>query len=194
METKFNLHPIHPRIKDFVCLTMETGDGEGSLLQRLRGGSQIPLPHPAPISLWEPDGYSYFKALFPWAGPECILWSSDQGSWGKWGWHCGEGRGRGVQQQRGMKAMWQLRERVRVDAPPSHTHRQNESQGKSAGELVLRVLPDSKACILSTLFPASKSWTPLPPPPLLCHWLAVLIFSSWLWISEQWDSSFDKWE
>ena len=56
------------------------------------------------------------------------------------------------------------------DPSPSHIHTQNESEDKVAGELVLKVLPDSKAFILSTTFPASKAWTTAPPPPaLLCH-------------------------
>lgn len=54
---------------------METGEGEGSLLQGLMG--RIPDPHPLPtpppptpphasISLWGPDGY-FCKAPLPWA-------------------------------------------------------------------------------------------------------------------------------
>lgn len=51
MVTQFNVHPIRPTTKDFVCLTVEAGDGEGSLLQRLMGGPQIPSPT-LPLSLY----------------------------------------------------------------------------------------------------------------------------------------------
>lgn len=40
-----------------------------SLMRRSLG----PLPNPAPISLWKPDGYSCFKAPLPWDDPEFIL-------------------------------------------------------------------------------------------------------------------------
>lgn len=42
-----------------------------------------PLPNTAPISEWGPDGYSCFKALFPWAHSDSISDPENEVLWGK---------------------------------------------------------------------------------------------------------------
>lgn len=68
--------------------------------------------HPALISLWEPDGYSCFKASLPQADPEFILEFRERGFWVGMRLALGEGQRR-EQQLREMQSP--------LEAEGSHT-------------------------------------------------------------------------
>ena len=136
-----------------------------------------PLPSPVPISEWGPDGYSCFKALFPWAPPDSISDPENEVLWGKWGWHCGDWRDDGVQ-QRGMKSYVGAERQGRGGPSHFHTHTQNESWHESevAGSWYSDI-------VLPAAFPLYFLLPKPGSPSLALHWLAVLIIISWLWIS-----------
>ena len=157
METPFNLHWNHPSTKDFVCLTMETADGEGSLLQRLMGGSQIPSPT-LPLFLNGDQMDILVLKLFS-LGLILIqsLIQKMRFSGGNEAGIVGMG-GTMVCSRGGWKLCGSWKTRSGWPFPLPHTHTEwTQAWKQGSWELVFRC---NSACNISTVFPASKAWIP----------------------------------
>ena len=110
---------------------METGDGEGCLLQRLMGRSQIPSPT---LSLFLNGDQMDILVLKLFSPGLILIQSLTQRmklSGGNEAGVVGTG-GTVVCIRGGRKAMWELKDKVGVALPPS-AHTQNESRHESEG-------------------------------------------------------------